>query len=118
MHAAGVRRHPGSRGLATPPAAVTRAGSQAAVDGAPAKDDLDAIIAPGPAYADVGAAAGYPTAIVPSGIAQDATQPQGLSFLGTAFDEQNLLRYAAAYEKGTQGRVPPTVTNPKLLAGC
>ena len=48
----------------------------------------------------------------------DDTRAEGLSFLGTAFDEADLLRYAAAYEKATQRRVPPTVGNPELLVGC
>ncbi len=79
--------------------------------------DLDAIVDAGASNANVGAAAGYPTVIVPNGVVNDQ-RPQGLSFMGTAFDEADLLRYAAAYEKGTQRRVPPTVGNPELLVGC
>lgn len=100
------------------PVALTRASSRAAIEAALLKDDLDAIVAPGPAFANVGAAAGYPTVIVPAGTLNDDTVAQGVSFLGTAFDEADLLRYAAAYEKGTQRRVPPTVGNPELLTGC
>ena len=109
---------PGSMLLAEPPAIVTRESSAAVIDAALIKDDLDAIVAPGPAYANVGAAAGYPTVIVPAGTVNDDTIAKGLSFLGTAFDEADLLRYAAAYEKATQRRVPPTVGNPDLLVGC
>lgn len=109
---------PGSALLAQPPAAATRASSRAVIDGALAADDLDAIVAPGPSYANVGAAAGYPTVIVPSGTLNDDTVTEGISFLGTGFDEADLLRYAAAYEKATQRRVPPTVGNPELLVGC
>ena len=100
------------------PVAVTRASSRAAIEAALVKDDLDAIVAPGPSYANVGAAAGYPTVIVPSGTLNDDTATEGLSFLGTAFDEADLLRYAAAYERATHRRVPPTVGNPELLTGC
>ena len=109
---------PGSMLLAEPPAAVTRESSAAVIDAALAKDDLDAIVAPGPSYANVGAAAGYPTVIVPAGTVNDDTVARGVSFLGTAFDEADLLRYAAAYEKATQRRVPPTVGNPDLIVGC
>ena len=55
---------------------------------------------------------------MPAGTLNDDTRAEGLSFLGTAFEEADLLRYAAAYEKATQRRVPPTVGNPELLVGC
>ena len=97
---------------------ATRASSRAAIESVLLADDLDAILGRGPAYANVGAAAGYPTVIVPNGTAADDTRADGLSFMGTAFDEADLLRYAAAYEKATQRRVPPTVGNPDLLVGC
>ncbi|MBC7372687.1 MAG: amidase [Frankiales bacterium] len=100
------------------PAAVTRASARAVIDGALLRDNLKAVVAPGPAYANVGAAAGYPTVIVPAGTTMNNTVAEGLSFLGTGFDELNLLRYAKAYERATQRRVPPTVGNPKLLTGC
>ncbi|HVE73640.1 MAG TPA: amidase family protein [Mycobacteriales bacterium] len=109
---------PGVALLGVPPAAVTRASSRAVIDAALLKDDLDAVVAAGPAYANVGAAAGYPTVIVPAGAANDGTRPNGLSFLGTAFTERQLLRYAAAYEQGTRRRVPPTAANTDLLTGC
>ena len=109
---------PGSYAVTDGPVAVTRASARTAIEGVLLKDGLDAIIAPGPAYANVGAAAGYPTVIVPNGTVNDDTRAEGLSFLGTAFDEADLLRYAAAYEKATQRRVPPTVGNPDLLVGC
>lgn len=109
---------PGVYAVTDGPVAATRASSRAVIEGVLLKDGLDAIIAPGPAYANVGAAAGYPTVIVPNGTLNDDTKAEGLSFLGTAFDEADLLRYAAAYEKGTQRRVPPTVGNPELLVGC
>ena len=109
---------PGIAALGEPPAAVTRASSRGVIDGALAADGLDAIVAPGPSYANVGAAAGYPTVMVPAGTVNDDTVARGLSFLGTGCDEADLLRYAAAYERATQRRVPPTVGNPELLVGC
>ncbi len=83
----------------------------------PTEADLDAVVGPGPAYANPGAAAGYPTVIVPMGLTT-AQRPLGLSFLGTKWDEKDLLTYAAAYEQATQRRVPPTVVNKELLTGC
>ena len=109
---------PGVFAATAPAAAATRASSRAVIDGALRADDLAAVVAPGPAYANVGAAAGYPTVMVPAGTTDDDTVAEGLSFLGTGFDEQALLRYAAAYEAATQRRVPPTVGNPELLTGC
>jgi Asp-tRNA(Asn)/Glu-tRNA(Gln) amidotransferase A subunit family amidase len=44
--------------------------------------------------------------------------PLGVTFLGTAWSESRLLRYAFAYEKGTQRRVPPTRVNDELVTGC
>lgn len=109
---------PGVYAVTDGPVLATRASTRAAIEAVLAKDSLDAIIAPGPSYANVGAAAGYPTVIVPNGTVNDDTAAEGLSFMGTAFDEVDLLRYAAAYEKATQRRVPPTVGNPELLVGC
>ncbi|MCW2679173.1 MAG: Amidase [Frankiales bacterium] len=109
---------PGVYAVTDGPVLATRAATRAAIEGVLAKDGLDAIIAPGPAYANVGAAAGYPTVIVPNGTTDEGTVAEGLSFTGTAFDEADLLRYAAAYETATQRRVPPTVGNQALLRGC
>lgn len=108
---------PGVYPFTDSPVLATRTSSRAAIEGVLAADGLDAIIAPGPAYANVGAAAGYPTVIVPNGTVND-TRADGLSFMGTAFDEADLLRYASAFEKATQRRLPPTVANPEILTGC
>jgi amidase len=86
------------------------------IDGALAKDGLDAILATGASYASAGASAGYPTVIVPAGLV--GSTPTGVSFLGTAWSEAKLLRIAAAYEAGSHRRVPPTVLNGELIRGC
>ncbi len=108
---------PGSRVAASAAALALRTTSGAVIDRALAESDLDAIVGRGPQYASPGAAAGYPTVIVPMGLTA-AERPVGLSFLGTAWDEADLLTYAAAYEQGTRRRVPPTVVNPTLLRAC
>ena len=108
---------PGSREAASAAALALRTASGAVVDQALTASDLDAFVGPGPAYANIGAAAGYPTVIVPMGLGTNR-RPAGLSFLGTAWDEADLLTYAEAYEDGTQRRVPPTAVNEDLLTGC
>jgi amidase len=108
---------PGSREAASGSSLALRTTMGAAIDEALQADSLAAIVAPGADYANIGASAGYPTVIVPAGLVND-TSPQGLSFMGTAWSEAKLLRYAAAYEAGTHRRVPPTVVNPKILKGC
>jgi amidase len=104
---------PGSGPLATTSAVPVQKSSQAAVDSALLADDLDAIVELGPFNANIGAAAGYPTVIVPAGLTGDA--PQGLSFLGPAYAEAKLLGYAYAYEQVSRRRVPPTSVNTDLL---
>lgn len=79
------------------------------------KDRLDAIVGFGAPYTGLGAAAGYPTVVVPAGY-EDRT-PRGLSFFGPAWSEARLLSFAHAYEQSTHRREPPTAVNPSLLGG-
>jgi amidase len=51
------------------------------------------------------AVAGYPHVTVPAGFS--AGLPVGLSFVGTAWSEPKLLRYAYAFEQATKQRRPP-----------
>ncbi len=104
---------PGSGPLATGSALPVQASAKAAIDSALLADDLDAIVDLGAANANIGAAAGYPTVIVPAGYAGDT--PRGLSFLGPAYDEAKLLGYAYAYEQVSHRRVPPTTMNTDIL---
>ena len=108
---------PGDRTSASAGSLALRTEMGALIDGALAKDDLDAILAPGASYANAGASAGYPTVIVPAGLA-GAAAVTGVSFMGTAWSEATLLRIAAAYEAGSHRRVPPTVVNDELIRGC
>ncbi|MEA2516738.1 MAG: amidase, partial [Actinomycetota bacterium] len=88
--------------------------SRAAINVALTADDLDAIVAPGPAYANVSAAAGYPTVIVPAGYVGEKS-PFAVSFLAQAFSEPRLISYAYDYEQATKLRVPPTEVNALLV---
>ena len=52
------------------------------------------------------AVAGYPSITVPAGFAFG--QPVGLSFIGRAWSEALLVKFAYAYEQATRHRRPPT----------
>lgn len=108
---------PGERNTASVGALGVRTAVGALIDGALRKDNLDAIIGPGPSYANAGASAGYPTVIVPAGLVGEQS-PTGISFMGTKWSEASLLRIASAYESGTHRRVPPTRVNDELVTGC
>jgi amidase len=105
---------PGSKALFGPQADPARASARQSIDGALEETDSQAIATPGNAQANIGAAAGYPTVIVPLGYTEGGKDPFGLGFLGPAYSEQKLLRYAYAFERASHARVPPTDVNPKL----
>ena len=91
--------------------------SRAVIDATLLADDLAAIVAPGNTYANVSAAAGYPTVIVPSGY--NGRNPFGLSFLAGGFSEAELISFAYDYEQATKLRIPPTALNEGLVPkGC
>lgn len=93
--------------------------SRATIDATLLADDLDAIVAPGNTYANVSAAAGYPTVIVPAGYTNEGTRPVGLSFLADGYSESRLISFAYDYEQATKLRVPPTEVNANLVPkGC
>ena len=93
--------------------------ARVAIDGTLVANDLDAIVAPGPAYANVSAAAGYPTVMVPGGYSKGSSFPMGVSFLGSAWDEPELISYAYDYEQASKRRIPPTNFNADLRkTGC
>jgi amidase len=101
------------------------AAAQSAVDDLMAELDLDAIIAPtnGPAWvtdpvngddfslfigsSSPAAVAGYASITVPAGYVDDVL-PIGVSFIGGAWDEPELIGFAYDFEQATQVRVPPT----------
>src|SRR5262249_38939019 len=49
---------------------------------------------------------GFPAITVPMGFTYDSL-PAGLTFLGRAFTEPALIKYAYAYEQATRHRQPP-----------
>ncbi len=91
------------------------------IDATLAKHKLDAIVAPTgtPAWlidlvngdasslssSSPGAVAGYPSVTVPAG--QVFGLPVGISFIGPAWSEGKLIRYAYAFEQATKHRRPP-----------
>ncbi len=92
------------------------------IDAALTRDHLDALVAPtaGPAWSidlvdgdhylgggisTAPAVAGYPHLTVPMGAVHSL--PVGLSFVGTAWSEAQLIRYAYAFEQAAPARRPP-----------
>ncbi|MBV8884121.1 MAG: hypothetical protein JO235_09000 [Chroococcidiopsidaceae cyanobacterium CP_BM_RX_35] len=72
---------------------------------------FNALLFPATAGASIGAKAGYPSIIVPSGYLSNGS-PYGVTFLGQAYSEPTLISLAYAYEQATQVRRPPTSTPP------
>ena len=92
---------------------TTITSARAAIDHVLTGNQLDAYLTPSSWYANIGAAAGYPTVIVPAGFV--GTTPMGVGFLGSAWTEPTLLSLAYDYERVSQRRVPPTEINPDLV---
>ncbi|VUC24628.1 unnamed protein product [Clonostachys rosea] len=53
---------------------------------------------------------GIPSVTVPMGITPDKNMPIGLTFAGRGFDDENLLKWANAFETQTKLRSPPPHT--------
>jgi amidase len=91
------------------------------IDAALAAHDLDALVAPtlSPAWvtdlvngdhymgssSSPAAVSGYPSITVPAGFVSGL--PVGISFIGTAWSEAELIRFAYAYEQATAHRQAP-----------
>ena len=104
--------------------AALTAAAQAAIDDLMAELDLDAIVAPtnGPAWltndetgddltlfigsSSPSAVAGYASITAPAGYVDDVL-PIGVTFIGGAWDEPNLIGFAYDFEQATLVRVPP-----------
>ncbi|KAF8260371.1 amidase signature enzyme [Lactarius quietus] len=95
-------------------------GRNRGIDATLAKFKLDAIVLPTDGFTStVAAVAGYPVVTVPLGFQPETVQatpaqptidmapglPFGISFLGAAFSEFNLVGYAFAYEQATHTRL-------------
>ena len=105
---------PGREELFPAQAEPSRESARQSIDTALAEGNADAILTPGAAHANVGAAAGYPTVIEPLGYTDGGKDPFGIGFLGRAFDEPRLLGYAYAYEQDAHARVVPNAVNPAV----
>ena len=90
-------------------------GNRAVADKVFADNGIEALVGPSLDFVSMGAAAGYPTVIVPAGYR--GHDPQGLSFFGPAWSDGKLLSYAYAYEQHSHARQPPTKVTPSLLKG-
>jgi amidase len=71
--------------------------------------NLDTVLFPGTRGASIGAKAGYPSIIVPAGYKSDLS-PFGVTFLGQAYDEPELIGFAYDYEQASLVRRPPLST--------
>src|SRR4030095_11594299 len=92
------------------------------IDAAMKKNQLDALLFPGPSSAAIAAKPGYPTVIFPFGLVPNAPPspaqpfpegfaakptPYGVGFTGMACREARLIELAFAFEQATKRRVPP-----------
>jgi amidase len=92
------------------------------IDAVMKKNQLDALLFPGPSSAAIAAKPGYPTVIVPFGLVPNAPPspaqpfpegfaakptPYGVGFTGMACSEPRLIELAYAFEQATKRRIPP-----------
>jgi amidase len=82
---------------------------------------LDALVGPTSGIYSVAAVAGYPSITVPTGLRnvpaaaasgnlpafKASIQATGMVFMGTAWSEPSLIKFAYAFEQATKGRVTP-----------
>lgn len=76
------------------------------IDYALKKYELDAIIFPSYIGSTISAKAGYPSIAVPAGYMKDG-RPFGVTFAGTAFSENVLIKLAFSFEQATKLRKAP-----------
>ena len=85
------------------------------IDGAIARDNLDAIVAPGSTNTTAAAVAGYPNIGLPVGVTSGG-KPVGILMYSTFLHEPQLLAFAYDLEQELQARVQPqflgTVSDP------
>jgi amidase len=98
-----------------PSSAVTIEAARANIDTAFSQNGITAYVGPDASYANIGAAAGYPSVDVPIGYTNNATTPMGMQILGQAWTEPALIGFAYSYEQATHRRVPATVADPALV---
>src|SRR3954447_2728254 len=99
------------------PAAISvQSAARADIEAALAEGNAEAIVTPGPAHANIGAAAGYPT--VETQLGYLGRTPADIGFMGRPYTEAKLLSYAYDFEQDAQVRKLPQELNPSLNAAC
>lgn len=73
------------------------------------KYDLDAIVFPSYIGSTISAKAGYPSIAVPAGYMKNG-RPFGITFAGTAFSEDVLIKLAFSFEQATKLRKAPKLS--------
>ncbi len=108
---------PGNGELVDLHAPLAIAASRNVADRIFSENQIAAVVAQGSPNTGLGAAAGYPTVMIPLGY--NGKSAVGISFFGKQFTDGNLLGYAYAYEQatGNKNRIPPELFNPTLLEG-
>lgn len=80
-------------------------------------DDFDVVMVPsGNSLVGIADRAGYPVLTVPAGYGTGSAgrNPIGVTFIGAAFTEDELLADGYAFEQETEVRLAPSVTNPSM----
>lgn len=111
---------PGRMEIVAAQGPVAVLGARQAADREFTANQVAAVVAQGSPNTGLGAAAGYPTVMIPLGYTTNANGlpvPVGISWFGRQFTDGNLLGYAYAFEQATHARIPPEVANPKLTEG-
>jgi amidase len=103
--------------LDDPSSVATIESARQNIDPAFSQNNIVAYVGPNADYANIGAAANYPSIDVPIGYLANGTLPMGIQFLGQAWTEPTLIGLAFSYEQATHRRVPATVADPTLVKG-
>jgi amidase len=101
--------------LDDPSSVATITAARANIDTAFSQNTLTAYVGPNASYANIGAAANYPSVDVPIGYTSNGTHPVGMQILGRAWTEPTLIGLAYSYEQATKRRIPATVADPLLV---
>jgi amidase len=103
--------------LDDPSSAATILAARQNIDTAFSQNTLTVYVGANADYANIGAAAGYPSVDVPIGYLANGTSPMGIQFLGQAWTEPTLIGLAYSYEQVSHRRIPATVADPTLVKG-
>jgi amidase len=86
--------------------------SRGQLDALLAGRSLDALLFAAEGSSDLGARAGYPSISVPAGYTTDARRPFGITLLGRAYSEPDIIGFGYAFEQAAGARRPPSSVNP------